>query len=301
MAHFAGFAGFRYRDALGPEEGVTRRDPSPVIRVGDEYHVWYSRTTTSADGYSASVWRATSADGIDWQERGEALPKGPAGAFDEHAVFTPSILVADGAYCLFYTAVPEPFTNDDGGPRGTRTAIGVAVAASPEGPWQRSPEPVLRPSDDPGHFDSMRVDDSCLIARDGRYWLYYKGRQMQRTPRQTRMGLAIADAPGGPYEKVSSDPILDSGHEVCVWPHGEGVGCLVSNVGPQGNTLQYSDDGLHFRRVADAEPPSAPGPYRADGFVDGRGPGITWGLCQQHRGPWPYLMRFDCDLSAPTA
>lgn len=294
---FENFHGFGYSKALPFEEGVTRRDPSPVIEVAGVYYVWYSRTEESADGYSASVWYATSSDGKTWQEQGEALPKGPPGAFDEHAVFTPTILVAGGKYYLFYTAVPEPFTNDKGGPHGTRTAIGVAAADSPCGPWTRlEGNPVLTPSDDPGRFDSMRVDDPCLIVRGGKYWMYYKGRQLNHTPGETKMGLAIASSPAGPYFKHRDNPVLDSGHEVCVWPHGQGVGCLVSNVGPQGATLQYSDDGIHFQRITDAVPPKAPGPFRADQFRDGNGPGITWGVSMKHHPRWPYLVRFDCDL-----
>ena len=297
---FPFFRGFSYSPALPFEEGVTRRDPSPVIRAGDLYYVWYSRTTLSADGYSASIWYAVSADGRTWREQGEALPKGEPGAFDEHAVFTPTLLVAEGRYYLFYTAVPEPFDNDGGGPKGTRTAIGVASADSPRGPWVRfSGNPVLRPSDDAGDFDSMRVDDACLVKRGGKYWMYYKGRQAGRSPRQTRMGLAVGDAPAGPYVKHPANPVLDSGHEVCVWPHGWGVGCLVCDVGPQGNTLQYSDDGVRFRKIADAVPPKAPGPYREDGFTEGWGAGVRWGLAMALHPEWPYLVRFDCDLRAP--
>lgn len=156
------------------------------------------------------------------------------------------------------------------------------------------------PSDDPDAFDSMRVDDACLVVRNSGYWMYYKGRQMGHMPGETKMGLAIAQAPAGPYVKHPANPVLDSGHEVCVWPHGNGVGCMVSNVGPQGNTLQYSDDGIHFQRAGDAVPPAAPGPLRADRFLDGCGPGITWGVAMKHHPAWPYLVRFDCDLRAGT-
>lgn len=294
---FSSFDGFRYSVAIPFEEGITRRDPSPVIRVDDKHYVWYSRTTHSSNGYSASIWYAASSDGHTWQEQDEALPKGPKGAFDEHGVFTPTILIAKDKYYLFYTAVPEPF--DPNGPRVTRTAIGVASANSPRGPWGRfAGNPVLRPSDNPDDFDSMRIDDACLIARHGEYWMYYKGRQMNHTPGETKMGLAIAKAPMGPYEKHAGNPVLGGGHEVCVWPHGHGVGCLVCNVGPQGNTLQYSDDGVHFRKIADTVPPKAPGPFRADGFMDGAGPGVTWGISMESHPAWPYLVRFDCDLKA---
>jgi beta-xylosidase len=298
MNLFPRFDGFRYSSAISFEEGVTRRDPSPVICVEDTYYVWYSRSTHDPSGYAATIWYATSPDGQVWREQGEALPAGPKAAFDEHAVFTPTIMIAEGRFYLFYTAVPEPFDNDNGGPKGTRTAIGVATADSPCGPWNRvSDEPMLRPSDDPNMFDSMRVDDSCIVVRDGRYWMYYKGRQMNRTPGETQMGLAIADSPTGPYVKHWANPVLDSGHEICVWPHGSGVACLVCNVGPQGNTLQFSENGVDFARVLDAVSPTAPGPFRADQFRDGDGPGIKWGLSMEHHPRWPYLVRFDCDLT----
>ena len=292
---------FSYSAALGLgyEPGITRRDPSPVIKVGSLYYVWYSKSTEGPSGYYATVWYATSPDGRKWIEQGEAIGRGCPGAWDENGVFTPTILMADGRAYLFYTAVPKPFDNDHGGPRGTPTAIGVAVADSPRGPWTKfEGSPVLRPGE-AGAFDGHRVDDACLIVREGRYWMYYKGRELGRSPAETKMGLAIADRPTGPYVKTSDNPVLDSGHEVCVWPHREGVAALIAPVGPQGGTVQYSPDGVHFQRRAKVTPPRAPGPYRADGFLDTSfGPGITWGLCQNCTKDWPFLERFDCDLSA---
>jgi hypothetical protein len=59
--------------------------------------------------------------------------------------------------------------------------------------------PILKTSDDTTAFDSMRVDDACLLVREGKYWLYYKGRQWNNSPANTRMGVAIAAKPGGTY------------------------------------------------------------------------------------------------------
>jgi predicted GH43/DUF377 family glycosyl hydrolase len=93
------------------EEGVCRRDPSDVIKVGSEYYVWYTKVGKAPDvfmypsGYSGTIWYATSKDGIHWRERGRALAKGSAGSFDDFGVFTPNILTANGNYYLFYTAV----------------------------------------------------------------------------------------------------------------------------------------------------------------------------------------------------
>jgi len=293
---------FTYRTAIPYEAGVSRRDPSPVLRVGSLYHVWYSKSTADPSGYAAGVFHATSGDGREWAEVGEAIPKGPEGAWDAHGVFTPTTLIAEGRYWLYYTAVPDPFDSDDGGPNATPTAIGVAVADTPDGPWRKfEGNPILRPGAE-GEWDSMRVDDACLIVRGGRYWLYYKGRELRLAPAQTKMGLAVADAPVGPFVKHPANPLIHSGHEVCVWCHREGVAALVAPAGPQGGTVQYSTDGIHFTPRAKVRPPSAPGPFRTDGYADTPyGAGITWGLCQNHSRGWPFLQRFDCDLTAPPA
>ena len=297
---FPGFGGFSYRPALPYEAGVSRRDPSPVVRAGGRYHAWYSRSTHDASGYWATIWYATSEDGLHWVERGEALGRGRRGAFDEHAVFTPTVMLAEGRWWLFYTAVPEPFDNAGGGPAGTATRIGVAAASAPDGPWERvGADPILEPSAAAEGFDSHRVDDACLVRWGMEYRLYYKGRQRGLAPNQTRMGLAIASRPEGPYTRHRGNPVLDSGHEVCVWPHGPGVGCIVAPCGPQGSTLQYSADGQRFRRVRAIEPPRAPGPCREDRWQEGSAPGISWGLCQDTASPWPCLLRFDTDLRAP--
>ncbi len=283
-------------DILGGfAEGITRRDPSPVIRVGATYHIWYSRSTVTGHGYTATIWHATSNDGNDWIEQEQALGRGAVGAFDEHAVFTPSILVYKDRYYLSYTAVPEPFYNGAPGQPGiTPTAIGLAVADSPDGPWQRvGNDPILKPSSDPEQFDSLRVDDTCFVVREGRIWMYYKGRGIGRTPAQTQMGLAIADLPEGPYQRVAENPVVDGGHEVCVWPTEGGVASLHCKVGSEGNSIQFAADGIHFSKVADMVPPKAPGPFRADHYADNADMELTWGICMREGSGWAWLQRFD--------
>lgn len=300
---FPHFDGFRISEAIPFEEGVTRRDPSPVIQVDGLYHVWYSRNVAgnprAFSGFSASVWHATSEDGVHWEEQAEAISKGGADAFDACGVYTPTVLVAGGMYYLYYTAVPQEWPDNL---HTTCSAIGAASAPSPFGPWTKAGGAMLRCNPGREAFDSLRVDDTCIIVRDGGYWMYYKGRPWGQGADATKMGLARSTHPLGPWEKYAGNPVLDSGHEVCVWPHETGVGCLVCNVGPQGNTLQYSEDGIHFTQVANAKPPKAPGPFRADLYEEGKGPGITWGLAMVRDGiAWPYLLRFDCDLRAPSS
>jgi hypothetical protein len=309
---YPNFDGFHTTEpvGLGYEKGVTRRDPSVVLEIDGRYHVWYSKNfdgrPRANSGFTASIFHAVSEDGSSWCEDGEALPKGEPGRFDACGVFTPTVFAWEGRIYMLYTAMPEAFLE---APETTPGAIGLAVADRPEGPWQRFEAPAIPCGDPPEAFDSLRVDDACVVLREGKIFAYYKGRAKGAKVGSTQMGLAIAEQAEGPYVKYPDNPVLNSGHEVCVWPHGEGVGCLVSPMGPQKNTLQYSEDGRRFRKIADATPPMAPGPFRKDlspGVATAPGSaaseGITWGLAMvgERDSDWPYLIRFETDLRAPS-
>lgn len=291
---------FQEVSGVGHEKGVCRRDPSDVIRVGDTWYVWYTRVAADAplypSGYFGTIWYATSTDaGRTWIEQGLAVGKGREDAFDAHAVFTPNIFAQDGRFYLYYTAVATGFRNTRYSKMGM-TRIGVATASSPAGPWTKpAGNVVIEPSPDHAAFDSYRVDDACLLLRDGRVWLYYKGRQWERTPGETKMGVAAADHPLGPFTKLNQGRFVqDSGHEVLVWPFQRGVRSLASDTGPRGRSLFYAADGLSFRVTHSGLQglPKAPGSYREDlSGTPGYHEGITWGISMIH-GPDPYLVRF---------
>lgn len=290
VAHHEQLA-FKYTtvSGIGFEEGVCRRDPSDVIEVEGTYFVWYTKVVQGAQlypsGYDGTVWFATSTNGVDWEEQNEAVTRGGEGDWDEQSVFTPNILAHQDRYFLYYTAVPKPFINS--GTRITRTAIGVALADSPGGPWKKHDKnPVLQASWDYNDFDSLRVDDACILVRDGTVYLYYKGRAWNRSPGQTMMGVALSLSPLGPFEKHTGNPVVRGGHEVLVWPHQGGVMSLHSNAGDDGRSLQFSNDGLSFEKVADqTQYPLAPGAFR-------QASGLSWGISMRH-GPHPYLVRYD--------
>ncbi len=290
---------FRHSAAIPFEPGITRRDPSPVISAEGRYHIWYSKNPEAGHGFTAAVWHAASPDGRVWTEQEEAIPKGGPGSWDECGVYTPSVFMADGRYWITYTAMPREWRDARDTTKG---AIGLAVADSPDGPWQKAhDEPILRCSHDPDAFDSLRVDDTCIIAREGKIWMYYKGRQWDRPPSETKMGIAIAEQPQGPYVKHPANPVFGSGHEVCVWPHNGGVAAMISPCGPDKLTLQYSEDGIHFSKMQDLDRlPHAPGPFRDDAFRDGADCSCTWGVAiggtgyfGEERTDRPYILRWE--------
>ena len=83
-------------EQLGYDPKLNRQDPSNVIRVGKTYYVWYTQRKAGVHPYASTVYYATSADGLRWQDRGEAIGKGPAGAWDSFGVITPYMAVVGG-------------------------------------------------------------------------------------------------------------------------------------------------------------------------------------------------------------
>jgi len=295
---------FSYEEisGIGHEKNVIRRDPSDIIKVGNQYYIWYTRNLrffngVKIPGYSGRVWYATSLDGYSWIEKGEALGTGKKGAFDSHAVFTPNILAFKGKYYLYYTGVkPTPgnpdnvFENND---ETDITAIGIAVADNPDGPFKRiKNDPILEVSDVAADFDSYRIDDAALSVRNNQVWLYYKGRSRihgKSGPGHTQMGVAFSDSPEGPYKKHTS-PLLDRSHEVLIWDQKEGVGSLASI----NQSVNLATDGLNFSLIQADLPrvPKAPGLYRPE-LTDHSIKEIPhWGISQGNKDGDVYLQRF---------
>lgn len=278
-----------------------RRDPSDVIKVDELYYVWYSKGTISP-GYDATIWYATSTDGRDWTEKGMALSKGEVGSWEGASVFTPNILVAEGRYWLFYTGTSRPYSKK---PFNPDSKIGIAVSDTPDGPWQRLPNnPALKNSDNKEDFDSHLVDDACLIVRDGKYWFYYKGRQLGKGPAHTQMGLAIADKLEGPYIKYENNPVIPGNHEVLVWSQGKGVAAMIGPRAPASikHSVLYAEDGMNFTKTHKlVTGPWAGGAYRAESFTDSnQGTPIEWGVeigRPKSKKALPFIHRYDVEWS----
>jgi hypothetical protein len=276
------FSNFKYSrlEGFSREPNVSRRDPTKVIRVDGTYYVYYTcrrtegppagpdkatGTIPSRDWDLAEIWYATSKDGFRWAEQGPAVKRPPEGRFGWRSNCTPDILIFKGRYYLYYQA----YSAKD--------------------------------------WDCACVHDPFPLIYKGKIYLYYKGSPGQKRGGDNiirAQGVAIAENPLGPFEKSPLNPVLNSGHETCLWPYKTGIAALVSLDGPEKNTVQYAPDGVNFRVMSLIQvPPIAPGPFVADAFADnGDGRGITWGLC--HINPdgggsmnESILARFDCDLS----
>ena len=322
---------FEEVSGIGYEKGVSRRDPSSVIKVDNLYYVWYTKPSQSPRvGYSkandtlrayhwdlAEIWYSTSPDGYKWTEQGVAIKRGPKGAFDHRSVYTADVLVANGKYYMFYQAAGSlaqghDYPHNKMGGDFIDNHIGMSWADSPNGPWHRVKTPVLSVGKE-NEWDSNVVHDPSLIVRNGKYWLYYKS--SPRAPWQAwgdkgyankyadihkaAIGVAVADKPEGPYVKSKYNPVILGGHEVIVWPYRKGV-CAFLSEGPEARSIQYSTDGINFYPVAHGiQKPEAAGVFRASNFIDTDiqdGKGITWGL-HHVLNKDNYLRRFEGNLS----
>ncbi len=322
------FCAFRVKNLKSDfkyEAGVIRRDPSAVITVDGTYHVYYTKGSGKTYGFGSGdpskkvfpwdlteVWYATSKDGWAWKEQGLAVGRGPAGAYDDRAVFTPEVLAHEGKYYLVYQTVKAPYVNR------VKNQVGMAIADSPKGPFKRLDHPILSPADNgewlgdednrfkvkkQGDFDSHKVHDPTLLFYRGKFYLYYKGERMgERTTfggREIKWGVAIADKVEGPYVKSEYNPITNSGHELCVWPYRGGIAAMIITDGPERNTIQWAPDGINFEIMSHIKSgPQAAGLIRSLDTDKGPLEGLKWGLCHQYdpSWQWQYIRRFQLYL-----
>lgn len=307
---------------LAYEEGVTRRDPSSVITVGDTYFVYYSKARGETKGFGTGdpdakvfpwdkteIWYATSKDGWEWTEQGLAVGRGEPGSYDDRSVFTPEVLVHDGRYILVYQTVKAPYVNR------VKNQVGMAVSDAPGGPFKKLEKPILSPAENgewdgeedsrflvirQGDFDSHKVHDPTLLFYRSKFFLFYKGERMGERMtfggREIKHGVAIADSLEGPYIKSEYNPISNSGHELCVWPYEGGIASLITTDGPERNTIQWAPDGINFEIKAHIKRgPSGAGLVRSLETDLSPIEALRWGLTHKYVSyDWQYIRRFEC-------
>lgn len=93
----------------------------------------------------------------DWTFVRGAVHKGPAGSWNRENFWAPEVIEYQGKFYCYYTAADVPHKQNIG------NRVGVAVAASPEGPFE-----------DVGVvIDSASLDGSPFLDDDGRLYLYF--------------------------------------------------------------------------------------------------------------------------------
>lgn len=310
---------------LGPEDGISRRDPSTIIKKDGIYYVWFTRrdsptpagvgkqtaTIPSVDWDLADIGYATSKDGYTWEDQGIAVPRATGeNEVGNRTLSTPDVLQWEGKYYLYYQTAQQP-----GIPPRDLMEVSMAVADHPTGPWKRINEIVV-PRGATEDWDGGSIHDPFPIVFNGKIHLYYKAKpQFYDVDTHEPLthdgktfwimqGVAIADHPEGPFVKPPENPVLNSGHETLFYRFKNGVASVVTRDGPEANTIQFSEDGINFEvKTTTHLPPLAGGPFDPDAFSNtDNAEGITWGLSHMiARDPVTneaisYVVRWDCDL-----
>ncbi|HML74128.1 MAG TPA: glycoside hydrolase family protein [Anaerohalosphaeraceae bacterium] len=120
----------------------------------------------------------------------------------------------DGRYHLFYSRWPVSKGFAPGW--AIWSEIAYAIADCPEGPYQfvnvALPARGLNPATGQKYWDGDVTHNPYILRKKGKYYLYYMGNHGDGTyaghRNNQRIGLAIAENPGGPWSRFDA-PIVD--------------------------------------------------------------------------------------------
>jgi len=192
----------------------------------DGYYVWCNTPIKGSDGkihVFFSRWDAKKkmSGWINGSEIAHAVADSPESEFkvtgtilaprpgfwDSTTCHNPFVTTFNGKYYLYYMGNSNGKTNTK--------RIGLAIADSLEGPWQRTDAPILLPGAE-GSWDDHCTTNPSVIHHNGKYLLYYKSwntkdYETEKGPIRgnRKYGLAIGDHPEGPFTKYEGNPVID--------------------------------------------------------------------------------------------
>lgn len=161
-------AGDDYTNPVSASFADTYADPA-VILAKDGYWYAYATADPLRAGDPPGIGHiARTRDWSTWEYVGTIFDatNRPSWAEPTAGLWAPDIRYIDGKYVLYFTV-----TNTTLNP-GEDSAIGVATADSPAGPWIPADRPIVAPRANGDSF-FWTFDPAGFTSRDGRQWLYY--------------------------------------------------------------------------------------------------------------------------------
>lgn len=217
------------------EEGYFIWDTSMIKGEDGKYHLIYSRWKKD-QGFPAWLVFSEIAHAIadspvgPWEYK-ETLLKGRGGKYwDALTAHNPMMKVFDGKYYLYYNATnmgDHPYTESDlqalgqqGGKHPdwsiirNNQRVGVAVAESLDGPWNRMDKPLLEPS---GPVATM-LNNPAVAEKDGTYYMIVKGDKPNEAKFVRNQAMAVSKSPTGPFE-IQEKAVIDylDTEDVAMW------------------------------------------------------------------------------------
>jgi len=184
---------------------------SPIIGDDGKVHVFFSRWNAAkkmGGWIKGSEIAHAIADTPEDEFKVQGTILAPReGYFDATTCHNPLIKQFNNKYYLYYMGNSNGKTNTK--------RIGLAVADSLNGPWQRVDQPLLLPGET-GAWDDHCTTNPAVIEYNGKYYMFYKSWNTHDYETATgdikgnrKYGLAIADKPEGPFVKYSNNPVID--------------------------------------------------------------------------------------------
>ena len=200
-----------------------------------DYYVWDCSVIYAQGQYHmfSSRWKRELGFGSNWLFNAEVVhcvadrPEGPyhycntvlprrgRQYFDGMNTHNTCIKYYDGKYYLFYmgctyrTEIPKSYLEipkDLALETWNRKRIGLAVAEDINADFIRGDKPLLEPRDC-SHWDcTVTTNPTVAILPGGKTYMIYKSRRAVNKPLQ--LGMAVAEHPAGPFERLTEGPIL---------------------------------------------------------------------------------------------
>ena len=270
--------GFFYQPENKNSDFCKKLVPIGRILETDGYYVWGTSPIKAPDGkihVFYSRWKAEHRMGgwLNASEIAHAVAESPESPFrysetvlaprgigywDGTTCHNPHIKKVDGKYCLFYIG--------NSNRKMDTKRIGLALADSLDGPWQRPDKPLLEVSPGEDAWDNFCTSNPSFLKHpSGQYWLYYKSWNSREFYNYTnpkirgnrKYGLAIAENFQGPYVKYQGNPVIDfSGRgnntqfeDAYVWYEDGKFKIISRDMGIFGHTYglyMESDDGIKW-------------------------------------------------------
>ncbi len=158
-----------YENAVSDSFSDTFADPS-VIRGRDGW--WYAYATSDplkAGDPPGAIHMARTRDWSSWEYLGTVFDSGdrPSWATPTAGLWAPDIRYVAGRYVLYFTVTDTTLNPGDD------SAIGVATAPTPAGPWSATGTPAVPPRPAPGGGFLWTFDPAGFTDATGQRYLYY--------------------------------------------------------------------------------------------------------------------------------
>ena len=239
-----------------------------MVRGDDgKCHLFYSRWPLK-NGFNAWVTHSEVAHAVGdtplgpFTHRNVALPERGEQFWDGHCTHNPTVLRFGKKFYLYYMGNRgnrEPTKGLNWVHRNNQR-IGVAVADSPDGPWQRFDKPLLEPQ--PGFFDAACCSNPSVTARPGGgYLMVYKAVGDKGKPPfygPVLHCVATSESPTGPFTRHPNPVFVKEGVQFAaedpfIWSDGQRYWAIVKdNAGyftgaGRSTALWQSADGLDWK------------------------------------------------------